>query len=422
MFGQVLDKLDSYFGRAFLLSRYVPWLVCIAINGMLVAIEFPAWRSSLRELLTDLMSLLTLLLSIGVLAYATSPTVQFATRFLEGSAMPDWLRRLLALSHAWRRDALDGIDRKSQKNSAEAKSLKELLLDIRSARAEGARLRAIYDPRLLDDAEQAVTKLMRARQLIDRIDLPDFTRAVDVLRAALRKNCAEASLLTNVADVPMAERLDSIYELMYDKLAPYVSALAERDDQVAATERSNRFASQVLAPTGLGNEAAALRDYCSTRYGIDFDFFWPRFLMVVRNDAKVSESLSSAKIQLDFSVLMLVLSSATFIGWFGYLILIAFDSVGHPGLDAHSVGAAILVLGLGPLAVYAWLGIVHAAYLDFAEVVRNAIDLRRFDVLVGLRQALPASTSDERRCWEAVQQLALFDEHESNVSLRHPAS
>ena len=76
--------------------------------------------------------------------------------------------------------------------------------------------------------------------------------------------------------------------------------------------------------------------------------------------------------------------------------------------------------GLGPLVVWGWLGIVHASYGEFAEVVRAAIDLRRFDVLAALRYALPSSAAQEKRCWVAVQRLSLFDEHAANAALRHP--
>jgi hypothetical protein len=44
MFGQVLDKLDTWFGRAFLLSRYFPCLIITTINALLALAAFPELR------------------------------------------------------------------------------------------------------------------------------------------------------------------------------------------------------------------------------------------------------------------------------------------------------------------------------------------------------------------------------------------
>jgi len=413
MFGQVLEKLDVYFGRAFLLARYVPWLLCVAGNAVIASIEYPQIREVFWRAATDLtgeraFAFVIVLLGTWVVAYGTSPVVQFVLDFLEGSKMPGWLRQVLALGHAWRRDALDQEKREAHRRLGDNESFDGLLRELGEAGRVGSKWRAIRDPVAIERAARAVAPLNRARQLIQPVSVAEVRSAVRELTIALRENCDDPDLLAEESDRKRARQLAELQRSMWSRIVPHAKALAEEHDRLTAIERHRRFAERVLAPTGLGNEAAALRSYCATRYGIDFDFFWPRFLLVARGDPKLSDALASAKIQLDFSVVVLTLSSLSLLVWSVVLLW-----------HGTSLLAAAVVAGLGPLVVYGWMGVVQASYAEFADVVRSSIDLRRFDVLTALRQALPASSGDESRCWEAAQRLSMFDEHRANVALRH---
>ena len=174
-------------------------------------------------------------------------------------------------------------------------------------------------------------------------------------------------------------------------------------------KRQSAFAERELAPTRLGNDAAALRSYCETRYGIQFELFWPQFLLVIQKDAKMADAIAMAKVQLDFSILSLTLTTISTLIWIGVI-----------ARWGHSLWTAGLVLVLGPLAIGLWLYIVHTSYSSFAEVARSAIDLRRFLVLEELRRPLPVSTDAEKQIWENSARLALLDEHGANVAFRHP--
>ncbi len=129
----------------------------------------------------------------------------------------------------------------------------------------------------------------------------------------------------------------------------------------------------------------------------------------MQKDTKLSDSLAMAKIQLDFSILTLTLTVATVFAWSVFLLF-----------DGRSLWTALAVIGLGPVVAYGWLGIVHASYSGFAETVRSAIDLHRFELLAALRHPLPASTDDEKDAWAAVSRLSILNS-KTNVVFQHPA-
>src|SRR5580700_1594310 len=112
MFGQVLEKLDSYFGRAFLLSRYTPWLLCVIANLAIACIEFPEVRAFVLQEYGGLaaskaVDLAVALLVIWVVAYTTAPAAQAVTAILEGGWIPRWVAVFLIAGQARRREKLD---------------------------------------------------------------------------------------------------------------------------------------------------------------------------------------------------------------------------------------------------------------------------------------------------------------------------
>ena len=61
---------------------------------------------------------------------------------------------------------------------------------------------------------------------------------------------------------------------------------------------------------------------------------------------------------------------------------------------------APLIGTLGFVACAAWLEIVGASYRSFAELVREIIVLKQFDVLTALRLPLPATWEEEKDIWQ----------------------
>jgi BMFP domain-containing protein YqiC len=414
MFGQVLEKLDSYFGRAFLLSRYTPWLLCVIANLAIACIEFPEVRAFVLQEYGGLaaskaVDLAVALLVIWVVAYTTAPAAQAVTAILEGGWIPRWVAVFLIAGQARRREKLDNAFASRRRRRDDMPGFHDVIGRLLDDRAIGAQLRAIDDPDAITRAEALIAGLRLQRWLNCAVSREEFEAAREALSKALKANCAEKELLLRPEDTVNAERLDDLHTEVLKVLAPYVLDIAEQLENRAKADQQSAFARYDLAPTRLGNDAAALRSYCETRYGIQFELFWPRFLLVVQNDSKIADAIAAAKIQLDFSILCLTLAALSTLIWIFVI-----------GALGRSLWTVLVVFVLGPVAIAVWLEIVHTSYASFAEVARSAIDLRRFSLLEDLRRPLPVSTDAEKRIWEAAARLALLDEHGANIAFRHP--
>jgi hypothetical protein len=195
---------------------------------------------------------------------------------------------------------------------------------------------------------------------------------------------------------------------MAEIVAPYATGVAQNRESYAYELNAKSYAVTELAPTRLGNDVAAPRSYCHTRYGFDFDVFWPRLQMTIK-DEKLLARLTAARIQVEFSALCLGLSTALTVSW---LIILY-----HYGHSLMSVGLVVVV---GPILIGVFLWMVHESYSAFAELVRGTIDLSRFDLLQALRRPLPATPIEEKTSWEEVTRLLRLSEENAEAIFRHP--
>jgi hypothetical protein len=261
----------------------------------------------------------------------------------------------------------------------------------------GVALARVTDRDAIRAAEQAMDELRALRRFNRIIDAGQFNGAVSALSTALLRNCTDVLGLkpdmdTQVsrADWQTAQRLQDLYLEMYDTFLPYVWDIAERTETRQLEERYRRFADIELAPTQLGNDAAALRGYCETRYGLEFDFFWPRLLLIVQKDQALSDTIVAAKIQLDFWILSLGLIILTTASWIGVLMFWG---------DRGSLLTLLIVTGLAPLLARFMLSLVHASFGLFSEAVRSAIDTKRLDLVEALQFPRPANPAEEKAVW-----------------------
>ena len=419
MFGTVLDKLGSYFGQSFLLSRCFPWLLCLIVNLLIASIEFPQMRAFVEgeyagATSTKAFDFVAALIAVGVLAYATSPIIQAMTEFLEGDWIGSPLGRLaapfLVPFEAARRDRLNAEYRDIFDRRTKLPNTKRVIAQLRNDRAAGARLRRIVDVGAINDADSRFGEVMRHRWLNLEISPDTFKAFVDSLSRALRSNCADIANLDPGENAEEAERLAEIHNGTVEELTPFVLDFAEQMEFRARTKRDRDFARLELAPTRLGNSAAALRDYCDSRYGIAFEAFWSRFLLIVASkDDKLSGTIAASKIQLDFSILCFTLTVASLTGW--AIVL---------WLWGRSLLTAVVVFVAGPALAWAWLRIVQSSYAAFADVARSATDLDRFELLDALHLPLPQRSDDEPAIWQRFSLLTLLSDKPTPVTYRNP--
>lgn len=193
--------------------------------------------------------------------------------------------------------------------------------------------------------------------------------------------------------------------------------LIEYDEQFALTEYRlliNKcrftFGALPLAPTAMGNIAKTIQSYAVERYDLNFEFFWSRLQPIVQKDAQFGPILQSAKTQLDFLISSSFLTFVWTALWGPWLFLTS--------------GPQWLFLGvtlLGPLLSWTWYRIAVAHYRVFADVLRTAVDLFRFDLLTALRIPLPTGVQDEYVLWEKLDAVHSLNER-NDLRYIHPRS
>jgi len=330
----------------------------------------------------------------------------------EGGWIGGVAARFLVPFEAARRERLGDKYQELLSRTAILQDPDEVVRRLRRERAVGARLRRVLDVKAIDRAEKLANELKTRRWLNRQIDAKELDALLEALSLALRSNCANVADLWDDAgnDRKNAERLSLIHLQTVDDLAPYAPDIGEQLKFREKMRLSREFAQIQLAPTKLGNSAAALRDYCESRYGIAFEAFWPRFLLIIAaKNANVSDAIVAAKIQLDFSILCLTLTVASLASWIGVL-----------WFSGRSLWTAAVIFIVGPALAWVWLSIVQSSYAAFAEVARSAVDLNRFDLLDSLHLPLPQGSEDEAGIWQKFAELALLDEKTTPVTYRNP--
>ena len=205
MFGQVLDKLENYFGRAFLLTRYVPWLLCVAVNGAIACIEFPEVRAFAVEEIrgfaaSKAVDLFVGILLIWVVAYATAPIVEAMTNILEGGWIPRWVAWFLIASQASRREQLNAEYTSLFTRRLEMPKAEHVVARLLEDRAIGSRLRTITDTRAIKRAEKLVANLRVKRWFNRPVSRAEFNAMKQALSEALKLNCADKDHLLRRED------------------------------------------------------------------------------------------------------------------------------------------------------------------------------------------------------------------------------
>jgi hypothetical protein len=142
---------------------------------------------------------------------------------------------------------------------------------------------------------------------------------------------------------------------------------------------------RLLLPTRLGNLLRGAEEAPAARYGLDIDATWPALWLVLPDGAKTEIAAARARVDAAGQSLSL---SALFAAW----VLVP------PFLSWPSL--AVVVVSVAGL----WLSYMATlrAGASYADLLRAAYDLYRFDLYDRLRWPVPSGPSDERAAGEAL--------------------
>lgn len=209
----------------------------------------------------------------------------------------------------------------------------------------------------------------KIRELYTLLDAELRTKSADLI-VELDKLQVEFKGLVDYG----AERMEGRYaRLLADRRLRYPQDLAD------------------MGPTRMANLSEIHRDYGIQHYGLDIEFFWLRLLKVIKNDADFYPILEVTKNQLDYSVTVTVLISMSTAAW----VVLSY-------LFCPSVIPFMGVCAIGGFLAWVFYSITVQNYRAFAEAVRSAMDLHRFDLLKALHIGLPADSVAEKSLWEQI--------------------
>jgi hypothetical protein len=208
---------------------------------------------------------------------------------------------------------------------------------------------------------------------------------------ALRRNKSDLPITT--PNGAQARRLRRAHDQFVDLLAMLES---EAQYEWEASRTRVQVAGALDAPraTSLGDARYVVERYSRDVYLADFDFLWPRLLVMLRTEAKEDPSIvavDAAQSRPDFAVMCLILTCSVPLVWL-------------PAILAYS-GPAWLFLVIGgsaPLALWLFYNMAVQAQLLFGETVKTTIDRHRLLVLKMLRQTMPLTRAEERQLWRLV--------------------
>jgi hypothetical protein len=407
MLSAIIEQLTSLGSKQFALSAFVPVLVFGFLNGVVLYFEsatFRAWAGRLMTLEASFEGF-TILIALGVVAYALWGLSAFMAEILGGNRLPPhWPFDMLYTSQLERYGdrqkkyyhARDERARIADRKKAWVKKLSDDGVVGTTSTTTNT-----YDPK----GSEAAKELEKLRKL--RIEGADtgtenLTTAIEAFGQELRTNNLQQRQANG--GNPLADDHRDLLTLVDHAMDRWGTK-----ELALAAELQVRFARREVAPTAFGNVVAALRSYGYTRYGLSLPTVWTRLQSLIATEASYFASLQSVKAQVDFSVISCWLAVASTAVW---AIVLPFWG--------SSPWRFLAVAILGPLiARFAYLAAVEN-YVAFGEVVRAGVDLYRFRLLEALSLPRPRSLSEERRIWEALRKVTDFGQESIDIGYIPP--
>jgi hypothetical protein len=394
---QIYTAFRGFFSQSFWYAMFVPVAMFASIHG-LIATRF-GWSLDLNDLFSDTgkysKALIVVVAGLALAGYVLQSFVPLVRGLLDGSLLSRGLHDRLRkdrYSNAVRvrNEIIQALQTKGRltRRVDDAKREQGTLL---SAYRSGCALTDAADHAAIDAAVGSIKNLANATDRGDRIDLNLVETAQKDLVIALRAN--KSDLTITAPNGQDALRLRHAHEQFIELLATLES---EAQYQWEANRARVQVADALDAPraTSLGDARYVVERYSRDVYLADFDFLWPRLLVMLRTDAKEDPSIAAidaAQSRSDFAVMCMILTCSVPLVWLPAI------------LAYHGPGWLLLVIGgSAPLALWLFYNMAVQAQLLFGETVKTTIDRHRLLVFKMLRQASPSTRGEERQLWRLV--------------------
>ena len=414
MFSGFVESLKSFTPKAFILGAFFPLLAFVFLNGVLLRLVFPpfqGWADAQVSAGGATFNALVALLSLGILAYVLWALNAFLRELLEGHSQTWWGETRLAEFLKARQ-----IDKHSRWRTEyeEARNARAALqVDAWTTRLADAATKgqaAHPGQNTFDGTGPAANALRDLRKTWTRGGRPspaDIEAAVVAFEAELqRHDIAAANPSIGKRKLSLSdsrEQMLLIFDYASDEWAGQEIAIARRLQARAGDTAA-------VAPTVLGNVAAGMQSYAIGRYRMDLVTMWSRLQPLLQARKEFYAGLEDAKLRLDFLVACTWLCAATSVVW-----IVALPLASGPWL------AFLAVALLGPIATRLCYWSAVQSYITFADLVRTAVDLYRFDLLKALHVDLPTRLGHERRIWQALSMTISYGSEWMDIGYRHDA-
>jgi hypothetical protein len=404
MLSALLQTLQGFLPKRFFIVSLGPVLISVLLNSTLLYFEDVRFRAFAGHYLLrttesglDFANMFIVLLIALLAAFVYSMLISRLRGLLEGREWPARInddamvqrqnrsREQLTADYESCRDQYDQISR----TRAEWKER------LREARGKEGKQGCTYPPD--HEASQALRQLETKMGRGQLILFKELASAAEMLRQALETNVVDAEIPGAESD---RERLNNDHVLA-GRLPQYALARLSQESVARKTQIAVSFPPDNLAPTAIGNVARSVSAYARQRYGIDLDFMWTRLQKVMQSDAHF-QTLMEAQMRVDFLVATFWLLVVSLVFWFFYQLL------------AGTSPSVFLLLAIGgPVVLLALYRLCLENYRAFADVLRSAVDLFRFDLLRELHLPLPADGEQEMRLWLMINRQMAYGETQS---------
>lgn len=408
--GTVLERLSGLFSKYFLVASYFPVLVFLGLNAYYLYCVNLAFRYAVGQGLgKETFQTVGVLVVAGVLSFLLSTMSQALREGLENPwFLPQKLRKEMEIRRLEERASWE--DELEQMRTARLQLIRnQASWDalLRQARQIGETLKTTNAYSTPSSLDSLLLRFRRGEQS-SQDDVNTVVRQfADLLRT---NNPSEKDSAVPPKRTPNAALLDSDEV----RLRSFLQALPNRPESEAFNLYNRlqlNFSRNQIAATRMGNIALSVQGYFTSRYSLNFNFFWTRIQQVLQKEDKFFDVLQAAKAQLDFHVAL-----------FWLLFLFAIIWTPCSALWSFSIWLLAFAAIGAPVAAWMFYELAVQSYRAYADLLRTTVDLYHFNLLSSLHIRHPASIQDEREVWIGINQwLGLGDyrdvEYESAAAL-----